>query len=413
MQDKETIEWIVHGLQNGRFRDYLGPLSRYEKPTQLLNDLKVGVKHILNTKNKVPQPTQKDTSKPDRGGEITREHKLKQITCFKCRGQGHYARNCPGKKKEETDSSHVSSTSVILNIKTDSSHSKYFKDAYINNKKVRAYVDLGSSAGEGKSILPILNISGSNLEVRKGQKITRGGICEKSKYGREGSEQEKNRQVNTQNITIKDVNTELSDTDATKLLNTLNEYKDVTARDMYELGVTGKIKMKIDLTSDKPIYYKPYRLSYHERKQVQEIVDELKEADIIEDSTSPYASPCLLVKKKTGDWILPGTNGTRFSGYYQVPMEQGSKDKTAFITPDGTYQFKRMAFGLCNAPSVFQRLMNLVLGFEISAGGIAPGRLKLNSIVHFPQPKDVRSVRSFVGLASYFSMYDQYVALSD
>ncbi|KAK9693886.1 hypothetical protein QE152_g33908 [Popillia japonica] len=92
-------------------------------------------------KIKYPNPHRK-ISKPDQG----EEHKLKQITCFKCRGQGRYARNCPSKHKGETDSNHVSSTSVILNIKTDIAILSILRiHTYINNKKVRAYVDLGSS----------------------------------------------------------------------------------------------------------------------------------------------------------------------------------------------------------------------------------------------------------------------------
>lgn len=67
---------------------------------------------------------------------------------------------------------------------------------------------------------------------------------------------------------------------------------------MKQLGVTNKIKMKIDLMSDKPIYFKPYRLSFYERSQVRDIIKELKECDIIEDSVSQYASPCLIVKKR-------------------------------------------------------------------------------------------------------------------
>ena len=48
-------------------------------------------------------------------------------------------------------------------------------------------------------------------------------------------------------------------------------------------------------------------------------------------------------------------------GYYQVLMEQGSKDKTVFVTPFGKYQFQTMPFGLISAPSTIQRLMDEVL----------------------------------------------------
>jgi len=49
------------------------------------------------------------------------------------------------------------------------------------------------------------------------------------------------------------------------------------------------------------------------------------------------------------------------SGYYQIPVALKLQDKTAFVTPDGQYQFKRMPFGLANAPSVFQRSMDKIL----------------------------------------------------
>src|SRR5207249_600796 len=50
------------------------------------------------------------------------------------------------------------------------------------------------------------------------------------------------------------------------------------------------------------------------------------------------------------------------SGYYQLAVDDRDREKTAFITHDGLYQYKVLPFGLCNAPPTFQRVMDRVLG---------------------------------------------------
>ena len=98
---------------------------------------------------------------------------------------------------------------------------------------------------------------------------------------------------------------------------------------------------------------------------------------VIEHSHSPWASPIVLVKKsavtKKDVQPLPRIDDTLDvlagsswfsahdleSGYWQVGVEECDKNKTAFATPFGLFQFKVMPFGLCNAPTTFQRLMEL------------------------------------------------------
>ena len=114
--------------------------------------------------------------------------------------------------------------------------------------------------------------------------------------------------------------------------------------------------------------------------------------DIIEVSDAPWSFPICLVPKPDGKWrfcvdyrklnaittrdshplpciqdILDGMAGAKIfstldlrSGYWQIPMHKDSKDKTTFTCHRGIYRFKRLSFGLKNAPGVFQRFMNKI-----------------------------------------------------
>ncbi|GBM41059.1 Retrovirus-related Pol polyprotein from transposon 17.6 [Araneus ventricosus] len=180
-----------------------------------------------------------------------------------------------------------------------------------------------------------------------------------------------------------------------ELVQLLNEYRDCFALNISELGSNNLTKVDIkEVEGSKPVCIKPYKTNAPERAAIKEIVREWRENCIVSDTRSPYASPVLLVKKKTGenrlvidyrrlnsqtikdnfplskiDDLLEQLHDYSFfttldlaHGYLQIPLTENAKQKTAFITPDETGQFERMIFGLTNATAEFQRFMCLALG---------------------------------------------------
>lgn len=94
---------------------------------------------------------------------------------------------------------------------------------------------------------------------------------------------------------------QVPDSQKLQLVHLLNEYRDCVSFSLQDLGKTSATQMALKLKCNKPVVYNPYRMSVSEKEILREIIKELLDNGIIRESLSPYASPVLLVKKKTGD----------------------------------------------------------------------------------------------------------------
>jgi hypothetical protein len=173
----------------------------------------------------------------------------------------------------------------------------------------------------------------------------------------------------------------------------LEDFSDIFALTPSDLGKTTKVKHRICTEASPPIRQPVRRVPVGQREQVREELRAMSQRGVIQPSTSPWASPLVLVKKKDGsihfcvgyrklntitrkdaypipriDETLDTLSGScvfttldLLSGYWQVEMHPEDKEKTAVCTPEGLFEFNVMPFGLCNAPATFQRLMDCVL----------------------------------------------------
>ncbi len=183
---------------------------------------------------------------------------------------------------------------------------------------------------------------------------------------------------------------DLDNADCTKeqreqLAKLLKKYEDLFVTEDEDLGFTDKVKHRTLTTDDKPVNQPFHRIPFSQYQEVRNHIKKLLDKGIIRESSSPYASPSVVVRKKDSSlrlcvdyrelnaktikdaYPLPrieesweALKGAKFfstldlfSSYHQVAMDPQDVHKTAFCTPFGLYESTRLNFGLCNAPATF------------------------------------------------------------
>jgi hypothetical protein len=289
-----------------------------------------------------------------------------------------------------------------------------------------------------------------------------------------------------------------------------DEYDDIFSACQTDIGHTKLLTMDIDTGDSPPIAQKPYTVALKHAEWLQEELEQLEKAGIIERCVSPWASPIVIVPKKACPGLPPQRRmcvdyralnsllppvtkanskakgvltfvplpkieelfgrlkGSKIytsldctSGYHHIGLSEQAQLKSAFVTPYGKFKFKKVPFGLAQAPAYFQQLVNHILsgftfafaylddiliyskteeehlkhlemvfkrlreadlklkkpkcdffktqlsylGHMVSAEGIYPQEEKLKSIKEMPRPTSQKEMRQMLGLTGYYRRF--------
>lgn len=267
-------------------------------------------------------------------------------------------------------------------------------------------------------------------------------------------------------------------------------------------GQLGQYPEEVDiplLPGTKPISIPPYQASPASKEVIDKQMDTWLKLEVIEPSRSPWAAPVFIVYRNhkprmvidlrrlndrvvadefplpRQEEILQSLSGSRYlstldalAGFTQLSVKEADRDKLAFRTHRGLFQFKRMPFGYRNGPAVFQRVMQgvlapflwifalvyiddivifsktfeehishvdqvlgaiakaritlspekchfayeslLLLGQKVSRLGLSTHQEKVDAILQLEEPRNVHELQVFLGMMVYFSAYIPYYA---
>lgn len=184
------------------------------------------------------------------------------------------------------------------------------------------------------------------------------------------------------------ISSELSVSEREQLISMLSKHREVFAVNPNAPPVSTKTKMHVRLQDPnaQPIRSHPYRVPVHLQDVMKGLVNNMVSNGIVRKSSSPWASPVVLVTKPDGSYRfcidytklnaasvkesfpLPNIEehldrlaGARIftvmdlaSGFWQIPVAESDVEKLAFVTPIGTYEPLRMPYGYVGAPPIFQ-----------------------------------------------------------
>jgi hypothetical protein len=276
----------------------------------------------------------------------------------------------------------------------------------------------------------------------------------------------------------------------------LQKHKKVFQYLPMELPLERRIEHIIEVNpGSSPIKVRPYRYPHHHKTEIERLVQDLLNCGVITKNISPYATPVVLVQKKDKyfrlcidyqglnkitiknkfpipfiDEMLDELHGAKYfskldlrSGYYQIRVRLEDVAKTTFQTHEGHYEFKVIPFGLTNAPTTFQEMMNELfhpylrkfvlvffddiliysktwtkhlkhleqvlslleenqfyakrskctfgkdeveyLGHIISKEGVKVDPKKIKAIIEWSKPKSISKLRGFMGLTGYYRRF--------
>ena len=392
----------------------------------------------------------------------------------------------------------VRETTKIQAMETVVSPGKRVYIPMVNHLGFTQRIDRGMEVGTVEPIEIVNPAKGSDISAVPGDPDNDPVVCSVKMMNEASTESiavERKRQLNklfSQGCSLQGKNEK-------QLLSLLEEYHDVFSLEETERGETDWVEMNIDTGDATPIRQAPRRTPFAVRCEVARHLQQMQENGVIQPSSSPWASPIVLVRKKDGtmrfcidyrklnevtkadkfplpriDDLLDQLGKAQYfstldlaAGYWQIRINEASKEKTAFTTQQGLFEFKVMPFGLTNAPAVFQRLMQKVisglnpaegpdfvcvyiddllifsrsleehldhlrlvmnrlrqaklklkptkchfvrhsvefLGHIITSSGLSPNPKQVAAVQDFPVPQSIHQLRQYLGLTSYYRRF--------